>query len=78
MNTADKSDLIWQCVGYEPTEWVLGVQVGKEMKKIRASVRRLDDGSWRWESFLFGGYIGTQPSRETAIAAAEASILQKL
>ena len=71
MDTPPKTENIWQCVGHTPTEWVLGTQVGNEMTKIRAAVRRLDDGRWQWEAYPWNcGDQGIEPSRETAMEAA--------
>jgi hypothetical protein len=67
MDTPKTTENIWQCVGHHPTEWALGTQVGSEMTKIRAAVRRLDDGRWQWEAHPWGyTHRGIQPSREPA------------
>lgn len=71
MNTPQKTENIWQCVGHNPTEWALGTQIGNEMTEIRAWTRRQKDGSWRWEA---PPAHGTSPSREEAIEAASASL----
>lgn len=65
---------IWNCVrNTEPRTWALGDQHGQEMKNIRAWVWRADNGSWLWETSP--RCHGREPSRDTAMEAAQRALL---
>lgn len=62
----------WQCLGFHPTTWCLGNVLDDIMSNIIAEVHRSKDGAWFW--YVRGGESGKQPSRLTAIEAAEQSV----
>lgn len=75
----NKTQLEWQCVGYNPTTWALGHHIEQgcwaedgRLTDIRALIARLFNGRWGIR-FLpdWVGFIDTEPSRETAMDAVE-------
>lgn len=60
------------------TIWALGLPCDKEqmIMNIIAQVARQPDGSWRWRTSAdLGGFLGSEPSRDTAINAAVSAII---
>ena len=79
--TIVEPQLIWGCVGHNPTRWALGEPVGNRLSNVRACVVRFSTGSWGWAVFDQSGKAepdrrGVEPSRDTAMFAAEVEILQ--
>lgn len=67
------SILSWECVGHSPTLWQLGVFNDGCLSDCVATVRRRSDGKWDW---WISSQIdsGIEPSRETAMVAAEEAL----
>lgn len=71
--TNNEEEPTWQCVGYNPTSWSLGICRNGQMYNITAHVnRREEDGAWSWmvwSSRVIG--VGIEPSRIEATKEAE-------
>ena len=56
----------WQCVGHEPTQWILHDMV---TMRYHGSIVRLNSESWCWS--MGREICGEEPSRECAMEAIE-------
>jgi hypothetical protein len=59
----------WLCVQSGLT-WALLERDGSKIITAHAEVQRLPSGRWRWE-VMAGKIFGVEPSRETAMSAAD-------
>lgn len=62
----------WACVGHDPTQWALGPRKDNEISPVYAVIIRGPNGRWMWQ--VLGGLSGVEPSRETAMDAAESAL----
>ena len=71
------TELMWQCVGHNPTAWSYGRYDAEDntLRDILAVIERKRSGERGWMLLLKRRhYGGVEPSRDTAMGAANAAL----